>query len=47
MRKFKTRLCELLNISVPIIQAPLGVAVTPVFASTFANHGALGRHSRH
>lgn len=42
MHKIKSRLNDILNIKVPIIQAPLGVAVTPKFASTVSNYGALG-----
>ena len=42
MTSIKTRLCDALNIKVPIIQAPIGAAVTPQFASAVANYGALG-----
>ena len=42
MKKIQTRLCDTLGITTPIIQAPLGVAVTPTFASTVSNYGALG-----
>ncbi|ODN41933.1 NAD(P)H-dependent flavin oxidoreductase [Piscirickettsia litoralis] len=42
MKEIKTKLCDSLGIKVPIIQAPLGVAVTPEFVSTVSNYGALG-----
>ncbi|MDP3706303.1 MAG: nitronate monooxygenase [Legionellaceae bacterium] len=40
--KIKTRLCDLLNLSVPIFQAPMGGATTPRLASAVANYGGLG-----
>jgi len=42
MIKIKTRLFDVLNIKVPIIQAPVGAAVNPKFASAVSNYGALG-----
>lgn len=40
-KTIKTDLCEVLGIDVPIIQAPLGVAITPEFLKTVAEYGAL------
>jgi nitronate monooxygenase len=37
-----TKLCELLNIKVPIFQGPMGGATTPAFAAAAANAGGLG-----
>ena len=34
-------LCKLLNLKMPVFQAPMGGAVTPKFASCIANHGVL------
>ena len=42
MTSMKTRLCAILNIEAPIIQAPIGGAATPKFISAVANYGALG-----
>lgn len=42
MKKIKTRVCELLNLDIPIFQAPMAGAVTPQLASAMANYGALG-----
>ena len=42
MKHIKTRLCDLLNLHIPIFQAPMGGTVIPQFASAVANHGALG-----
>jgi nitronate monooxygenase len=41
-KKINTRLCDLLNLSVPIFQAPMGGAATPQLASAVANYGGLG-----
>ena len=38
----KTALCMRLGIALPIIQAPMGGAVTPALAAAVSNAGALG-----
>ena len=38
----KTRICDLLGIDIPIIQAPMGGAVGPRLAAAVSNAGALG-----
>lgn len=40
--KIQTRLCKMLNLSMPIFQAPMAGAVTPQLISTVANQGGLG-----
>jgi len=42
MKKLKTPVCDMLNLSTPIFQAPLGGATTPQLASAVANYGGLG-----
>ncbi len=42
MKKIKTRLCDILNLSTPIFQGPMAGATTPQLASAVANHGGLG-----
>ena len=38
----KTSLCQILNIELPIIQAPIGSATTPELAASVSNSGGLG-----
>ena len=38
----KTSLCQILNIKLPIIQAPIGSATTPELAASVSNSGGLG-----
>ena len=38
----KTVLCERLGIDTPIIQAPMGGAVSPIPAASVSNAGGLG-----
>jgi nitronate monooxygenase len=38
----RTRLCDLLQIETPIIQAPIGSATTPALAAAVSNAGGLG-----
>ena len=38
----RTHLCDLLNVEVPIIQAPMGGASCPALAAAVSNAGALG-----
>ncbi len=38
----KTKLCDVLNIDVPVIQAPIGSASTPELAAAVSNAGGLG-----
>ena len=40
--KLETRLCSLLGIQYPIVQAPIGGASTPELAAAVSNAGALG-----
>lgn len=42
MQKIKTRLCNILNLNIPIFQGPMAGAITPQLASSVANHGGLG-----
>lgn len=42
MQKIKTRLCDILNLTTPILQAPMGGATTPQLASAVASYGGLG-----
>ena len=42
MPKLQTSLCSLLNIELPIIQAPIGGAAGPALAAAVSNAGALG-----
>jgi nitronate monooxygenase len=42
MPMLQTSLCALLNIELPIIQAPLGGATTPALAAAVSNAGGLG-----
>src|SRR5258707_4748214 len=42
VRRMKTTLCTRVGIEVPIIQAPMGVAVGPALASAVSNAGGLG-----
>jgi enoyl-[acyl-carrier protein] reductase II len=39
---FKTALCDLLGIDVPIILAPMGSASSAEFAAAASNEGAMG-----
>ena len=38
----KTRLCELLELDVPIILAPMGTCTSPELAAAVSNEGGLG-----
>jgi len=38
----RTELCDLLDIQVPIVQAPIGSASAPELAAAVANAGGLG-----
>jgi NAD(P)H-dependent flavin oxidoreductase YrpB (nitropropane dioxygenase family) len=38
----RTRLCDLLDIDIPIVQAPIGSATTPALAAAVSEEGALG-----
>lgn len=42
MQTIKTRLCDILNLSIPIFQGPMAGAVTPELISAVAQHGGLG-----
>ncbi len=42
MRKFNTQLTRLLNIDVPLIQAPIAPFAGPALAAAVANAGGLG-----
>ncbi len=42
MPVLQTSLCELLNIELPIIQAPMGGVATPALAAAVSNAGGLG-----
>ena len=42
MPVLQTSLCDLLNIELPIIQAPIGGAATPALAAAVSNAGGLG-----
>lgn len=42
MQKIRTRLCEILNLDIPIFQGPMAGATTPELASAVANRGGLG-----
>jgi nitronate monooxygenase len=42
MPVLQTSLCDLLNIGLPIIQAPMGGAATPALAAAVSNAGGLG-----
>jgi nitronate monooxygenase len=42
MPKFQTSLCRLLNIDLPIIQAPIGRATCPALSAAVSNAGGLG-----
>ncbi len=42
MAQLKTSLCRLLNIDLPLIQAPIGGASCPALAAAVSNAGALG-----
>jgi nitronate monooxygenase len=41
-QRIQTRLCKLLNLKIPILQAPMAGAVTPQLISAVANKGGLG-----
>ena len=41
-KKIQTRLCKVLNLEIPIFQAPMAGAVTPQLISAVANKGGLG-----
>jgi nitronate monooxygenase len=43
--KIKTSLCNSLGIQVPIIQAPIGNAVSPQLVAAVSNSGGLGFHA--
>lgn len=47
MAKFQTSLCHMLDIDVPIIQAPMGRATNPAFAAAISNSGAIGMLGMH
>jgi nitronate monooxygenase len=47
MTKFQTSLCNLLNVDVPIIQAPMGRATNPALAAAISNAGAVGMLGMH
>ena len=38
----RTELCDLLDVQVPIVQAPIGSASAPELAAAVANAGGLG-----
>ena len=40
--RVRTTLCEMLGIEIPIIQAPMGLAVGPLLAAAVSNAGGLG-----
>lgn len=42
MARFKTQLTEMLGISVPVVQAPIGSLTTPELVAAVSNAGALG-----
>jgi nitronate monooxygenase len=42
MRTIKTRLCNVLDLTIPILQGPMAGAITAPLASTFAMQGGLG-----
>lgn len=42
MSTLHTPLCDLLNIELPIIQAPIGPAAGPALAAAVSNAGGLG-----
>ena len=42
MAMLRTPLCDLLDIELPIIQAPIGTAANPALAAAVSNAGALG-----
>src|SRR5512143_794383 len=42
MRKFNTQLTRLLNIDIPLIQAPIAPFAGPALAAAVANAGGLG-----
>jgi nitronate monooxygenase len=43
--QIQTRLCKLLGIQFPIIQAPIGSAVSPELVAAVSNSGGLGCHA--
>ena len=48
MSTLHTPLCDLLNIELPIIQAPIGPAAGPALAAAVSNAGGLGSiHGRY
>lgn len=42
MSRFHTAFCRLLNIELPIVQAPIGSAASPALAAAVSNAGGLG-----
>ena len=40
--RFDTPLCRLLDLDVPIVQAPVGSASTPALVAAVSNAGGLG-----
>ena len=42
MPKLETPLCKVLNVELPIIQAPMGQAATPALVAAVSNAGGLG-----
>ena len=42
MSLLQTKICSLLNIELPIVQAPIGGAAGPALAAAVSNAGGLG-----
>ena len=42
MASLQTPLCRVLNIDIPIVQAPIGQATNPVLVAAVSNAGGLG-----